>query len=83
MKNEILTKEEREYLSCVIKPFRDRVMNIVKYKSFCNNKEEYIAIYYYRNDMFIECVKLAIFEEGAMYNNMEINKTYTKEDLKL
>lgn len=80
IKKPILDEVEREYLSAVIKPFRDRVISICK----CNCYEyEYIVIKYLdigKNEGFIY---FPCFKKGTMYKGMETNKEYSVEDLGL
>ena len=78
---QILNEKEKEYLSNVIKPFRDRVNYIVKTE---NSLGEYITIYSrlytgWRHDVTL----LPEFEKGTMYKGMEINKRYNLEELGL
>lgn len=76
-KKEILDKKEKEYLSAVIKPFRDKVTSVVK--SAWKN-EEYIVIKMLcgENDLFFPS-----FKKNTMYNGMELNEEYTLEELGL
>lgn len=75
----ILTDEEKEYLSNIIKPFRDCIKYITKYDS---PDYEYIVIEYYDNltkekcEMFFPC-----FEKDAMYKGMQLYKKYKLEEL--
>lgn len=75
----ILTEKEKEYLSNVIKPFRDKVSLISKRS---NDNGQFISIEIeekpHNNNMFFP-----YFEEGSMYKGMEINKHYTLEELGL
>ena len=73
----ILDKVEKEYLSAVIKPFRDKVESITKY--------EYDDVY---EDIVIDfvhegCLVFPFFEEGTMYAGMEKDKKYTLKELGL
>jgi hypothetical protein len=74
----ILDDKEREYLANVIKPFRDKVKCIVKYKNYYN-RSEYIAISL-KNDTPIH---LPYFNEDTMYKNMELNTEYILKELGL
>lgn len=74
-KGPILTEEEKAYLSAVIKPFRNEVLNIQKR----SNYYEWISIV--MKDLEIIC--LPFFEEGTMYKGMEGNRKYTIEELGL
>lgn len=83
-KEDILDKEEKEYLSAVIKPFRDRITYIAKV-------EEDIHWFYwimirvdigFLNDYYDFC--LPPFEETSdMYKKMEVGKEYTLKELGL
>ena len=74
LSEEILTKEEKDYLSAVIKPFRNRVSNISK-----DGPLEYITISLDGDDFAI----LPNFEEDTMYKGMTLGKKYTLEELEL
>lgn len=75
----ILNEKEKEYLSAVIKPFRNKVSLISKRS---NDNGQFISIEIeekpHNNNMFFP-----YFEEGTMYKGMEINKYYTLEELEL
>lgn len=75
-KPEILDNTEKRYLKDVIRPFRDRVNNIRKVKSYTNNKSEYIII-----SIGNENITLPYFEENTMYKGMRLNKEYTLKEL--
>lgn len=73
----ILAEEERNYLSQVIKPFRNRIRYICKT---------------YIGDMNYECIEIKLdgdifflpnFEKGTLYKGMEFNNRYLPEDLNL
>ena len=74
----ILTKEEREYLSMVIKPFRDDIRCIHKYTCFNDTKE-----YLFGRAKDYSHLELPAFERGTMYRGMELCKEYTLEELGL
>lgn len=76
---EILDAEEKEYLSNIIKPFRDRVTKIKKFENSRDRQKEYITIYI-KNDFSIN---LPSFKKNTIYKNMEIDKAYTLEELGL
>ena len=80
IKEPILDEVEKEYLSNVIKPFRDRVEFIVK-RSI--PKYDYIEISYREINTFVGAVCLPIFKENTIYKNMKINEEYTLEELGL
>ena len=79
LSEQILTDKEREYLSSVIKPFRDKVSLISKRS---NDNGQFISIEIeekpHNNNMFFP-----YFEADTMYKGMEINKHYTLEELDL
>ena len=79
----ILTEEEKEYLSSVIKPFRDRVTVIIKHK--CDySQDEYLGIgVRYYNKTGVKEIALPIFEKDTMYKGMDSTMWYTLEDLGL
>lgn len=80
---DILNKEEKEYLSAVIKPFRNKVKNIIKF-SCAMNSHSYIEIVYdddtWGKDMSIV---MPPFKKDTMYKNMELGKKYKLEELGL
>ena len=78
----ILDDVEKEYLSAVIKPFRNRIISIRKYKY---NQDEYIGIYvkYYAETDESEMITLPLFKKGTMYKGIELKKYYTLEELGL
>lgn len=76
----ILDDAEREYLSNVIKPFRDKVMYIAKYDT---EKNQFIRICYCDIDKNLEYMYFPPFKKGTMYKGMEVNKKYSLEDLEL
>ena len=72
----ILDEKEKEYLSAVIKPFRDKVISISKKSA---NYGEFI-------DILIdeaEDIYLPYFKPGKMYQGMRVNREYTLEELGL
>ena len=74
----ILDKDEREYLSAVIKPFRDKVDYIVK----VNGKPipvSYLRIVLKNSD----AITFPNLTNDTMYKGMELNKQYTLSDLGL
>ena len=83
-KEPILDKTEKEYLSNVIKPFKNRVCYIIKYTNLCALNEEYIQICVksYNNELD-EDINLPIFVEGSMYKNMKKVHRYSLKELGL
>lgn len=74
-KQEILDKQEKEYLSAVIKPFRDKVKYIEKNTYY---EKEFIEICVNGERIGLPC-----FKENTMYKGMEKYKEYTLEELGL
>ena len=76
-----LTKNEKEYLSSIISPFRNRVEYISKYDY--RSKYEYIKIKY--NEIYDAqfSINLPCFEKGTMYTGMKVDKTYSLRELGL
>ena len=78
-KPEILDNTEKRYLSNVIRPFRDKVKNIIKIKSIALKDKEYIIIRIINGNN----IPLPYFDKNTMYKGMELEKTYTLEELGL
>lgn len=78
-KPEILDNTEKRYLSNVIRPFRDKVKNIIKTKSIALKDKEYIIIRIINGNN----IPLPYFDKNTMYKGMELEKTYTLEELGL
>lgn len=83
---DILNEQEKEYLSNVIKPFKDKVAFIQKLTGFSPSHQTTYCIFITINSrlgMFgVEDIKLPYFQD-EMYEGMEIDKKYTLEDLGL
>ena len=78
---QILTEKEKEYLSAVIKPFKDRVAYIAKQQGMKYNEQlpvEFIVIY-----VDDEKIILPSYAKGALYKDMKLMEKYTVEDLGL
>lgn len=87
-KEKILTDEEKEYLNNVIKPFKNKVISIVKKKSrlLPNKSLSFIQINIKcSNDISIwyEDISLPTFTRDSMYKNIKADYEYTVEDLDL
>ena len=77
----ILNEKEKEYLSAVIKPFRDKVISIR-----CNSTADNyncIVITIKQDGFSKEFINLPYFKKGSMYNGMQYVKDYTLEELGL
>lgn len=78
---DILTKEEKKYLSAVIKPFRDRVICIKKVSSTLYDDREFIEITI--DNLFAKRFDFPYFKKNSMYRDMESDRKYTLEELGL
>lgn len=76
IKGIILTDKEKEYLSAVIKPFRDEVIGIEK--ESCRINKEFIRIH-----LNLDTADLPYFEKDTMYKGMKTDRNYTLEELGL
>lgn len=74
----ILDEVEKEYLSNVIKPFRNGMISICK-RDWRFHEYVYITIKY--SDIEKGFIFLPFFKKGTMYKGMELNKEYSVEDL--
>ena len=79
----ILDDVEKEYLSAVIKPFRDKVISIANFyeESIDKNFIEIEVKQNYCNEN--QYVSFPYFKKGTMYKGMEEYKKYTLEELGL
>ena len=75
----ILTKQERNYLSSVVKPFREKILHISK---LTGKNGEYICIDI-RYDWEEDSILLPKFATGTLYKGMEIGKEYSIKELNL
>lgn len=73
---EILDEKEKEYLSAVIKPFKNRIDYI---KKIDLTGREFIYIYL-KND---EDIDFPYFKKGTMYKGMKLGRQYTLKELGL
>lgn len=79
VEKEKLDEVEKEYLSGVIKPFKDKVKYIEKRRVGLFNLKEYLII----SLETLETISLPCFDKGIMYKGMEQDKMYTLEELGL
>ena len=83
---DILDEKEKEYLGNVIKPFRDRVISVVKNVACTAANAAYICIFVRPSVHMVlegETLRLPFFAKDTMYKNMVINTGYTLEELGL
>lgn len=72
-----LDKAERKYLRAALRPFKDRIEEIVLFR--LRDDEMYLLIRFGRG----ETICFPTFDEGRMYNGMKIGKKYKPEELGL
>lgn len=87
---QILDEKEKEYLSAVIRPFRDRIIYIAKaetVKTYSPNAKVYECIYIMYKDSSKKknpfYMGFPCFKKGTMYKGMILDKGYTLEELGL
>lgn len=82
-KEPILTEEEKEYLRAVIKPFRKFVMCIKKLEASAKGMEK-ISLYSQDSQSWGCTTILPPFKKSTgMFQNMELDREYTLEELGL
>lgn len=79
-KKEILYKVEKNYLTRVIKPFRDKIEYIVKIDNDESEEYESLEIDFKCNNDYMSFPN---FKKGTMYKGMKLKKKYTLEELGL
>lgn len=77
----ILDNEEREYLSAVIKPYKNKVISIMKAKDGYEIRRFIIILI--NGNYGKETINLPWFKGNAMYKGMKDFKEYTLEELGL
>lgn len=78
VEDEILDEQEKKYLGNLIRPFRDKVLSVMK-TEYYDERAEFISIML-RDDGDVD---LPNFKKGTMYKGMETNKQYTLKELGL
>lgn len=73
----ILDEKEKEYLSAVIRPWRDKVRYI--YKADCTGGEEITIV----TKETGANIYFPFFEKGTMYKGMKLDRPYTLEELNI
>lgn len=81
-KEPILDEKEKEYLSAVIRPWRDKVIDIRKMREHEIKKKNAEFIRIRLNDIGT-VTDLPYFKAGTMYKGMELDRPYTLEELDL
>lgn len=86
-KEPILNKKEKEYLSNVIRPFRERIISIAKLEDYYDDNSPFESIEIKTNtpikEYGVDYVSLPYFVKNTMYKEMELNKEYTLKELGL
>lgn len=78
-KEPILDEAERKYLSAVIRPFRNKIYTIVKWRS-CSGDSEWLS---FMSESKFGAFFLPSFKAGTMYKGMKVGRKYTLEELGL
>ena len=78
----ILTAEEKAYLSVVIKPFRDRILSISKEEHYSDGGDAEHLWFAFNDDSEDE-FSLPSFKAATAYRGMVLYHYYTLEDLGL
>lgn len=79
----ILTDKEKEYLSVVIKPFRDKLNAIRRMHTLDKNYNKISFVFKPNNKGEVSAFSLPEFKHGTMYRGMKIDKFYSLEELGL
>lgn len=80
----ILDEVEKKYLWNIVKPFKNRVIDIVKSYLFDYPEYEYIYIRVGSIiDNKVDLMTLPYFKKDSMYKEMELKRSYTLEELGL
>ena len=82
-KYQILTEKEWEYLDNIIDPFRNKVVDIAKYRNHTLDEPEYVEIRYRSVHDDTRLLILPEFEQGIAFKGMKLNKFYKLAELGL
>jgi len=77
----VLTNKEKQYLSNIIKPFRNKIIAIIKLPT--GSDKEYIEMVFKDYDSSISFIDLPPFDENTLYIGMEESHRYSLEELEL
>lgn len=78
----ILTKEEKEYLTAVLKPFKYKDVFISKrHWRWEEENEDYEYLVIVFMDYPVGTLEFPLFEEDEMYKGLELYRRYSVEDL--
>lgn len=81
----ILTDKEKEYLSRVIEPWKDKITYIEKhhFKDFEGNEKEFISIGIKETEKYWRQMELPLYDAGKYYKGMTASDHYTLDKLEL
>lgn len=82
-KEPILDNTERNYLSAVIRPFRNRVENISKCDGGTWATDEQFICIQVKREKNSDFISLPWFKADTMYRGMELDKNYSLKELGL
>lgn len=77
----VLDDVEKKYLSRIIRPWKNEVESIRKFKSIFDGYE--FLVIKVKTEVRLNTTTLPYFKKWAMYKGMELNKEYTIKDLGL
>ena len=80
---EFTTKEGKTYLENVLKPFKDKIIDIRKREVGLYWAEINIRLKSIINEKLYDYISLQVFEKDKHYKNLVNNQPYTKEELEL
>lgn len=79
---DILDKEEKQYLESILKPYKDRVDFVIK-QGIGDYYERIVINVSVKNKSYKNYIALPYFDKGTMYKGIEIDKKYTVNELGL
>lgn len=82
-KESVLTREEKEYIENIVKPFKHRVKFISKLKTGMGNSYVSICVQMYNDAESVECITLPYFNGNEMYTGMVYFEKYSMRELGL
>lgn len=73
------TDKEKEYLHNVLKPYKDRIVSMVRKRNckFCTTKLSYLKVVI--TDTEEDVITLPIIDENTEYLGLEVNKIYSND----
>lgn len=83
VEEDILDKEEREYLGNIVRPFKGKRKSIRLEKKTICGRLSHILIYVPKEDEDADIIEFPAFNSDNMYRGMESNRQYSLEELGL